>query len=416
MRKWIVALLGDGLYTWDGGVDYLSNIAGVLEYVDANWAEYHIKIYLVLPVESAFVRAGRKLLSKKQYDVKSRFEYIVDVFHAACPKVEIIYYRKHIKKLYDDKGKSLQKTLETIGADICFPILRDYYPRLKTPWIGYIADFQEKYLPELFDRKTLRYRERNSKKQVDNTSYFITTSQAVKEDLERFYPGNYKVFTQPFAPMAQENFLDTSQCHIGIYNLPPCFFLISNQFWAHKSHCTAFEALRLLHERGMEDIHIVCTGKMDADFRNREYSTKLRQKVSETGMERYIHFLGYIPKLDQIEIMKHSRALLQPSLFEGDPGGCSVYNANALLVPVIMSDIRVNREAAGCKEIMLFRAEDAREMADRMECLLKENKKVVATEEIMAHSQKNAEILAGFYMNMISEVTANYHLLGKKCK
>ncbi|MCM1103069.1 MAG: glycosyltransferase [Clostridium sp.] len=410
MRTRTVALLGDGLYTWDGGVDYLSNIAGILEYVDRNREDYRIRLYLVLPMEYPVVRLARKFLSKGERDDIARFSYIIEVFRSACQEVQVVYYRKHVKKLHDDKGKSLQKTLTKIGADICFPILRDYYPELRTPWIGYIADFQEKYLPELFDEQTRSYREKNSICQTRNTQYFIATSESVKKDLEEFYPGEYQVFAQPFAPMAADSFFDTSGVALAKYALPEVYFLISNQFWSHKDHRTAFRALKRLHEQGYGEVHIVCTGKMDDDFRNASYCDELRKSVREMGLEDSIHFLGYIPKLDQIEIMKRSVCLLQPSLFEGDPGGCSAYNAASLLIPVIMSDIRVNREAEGVDGITLFEAENPDSLAECMKNALKEKRRIVSDEQIREHNRLNADKLAAFYVDMIEEVIRDYQV------
>src|SRR6266849_6060937 len=48
--------------------------------------------------------------------------------------------------------------------------------------------------------------------------------------------------------------------------LPGKFFIISNQFWMHKSHQTAFDALRLIRDAGFADVHILCTGNLH-DYR-----------------------------------------------------------------------------------------------------------------------------------------------------
>ena len=42
--------------------------------------------------------------------------------------------------------------------------------------------------------------------------------------------------------------------------------------------------------------------------------------------------------------MGKSKALIQPTLFEGGPGGGSVYDAISLDVPIILSNIEVNQE------------------------------------------------------------------------
>lgn len=408
MKNLTVALLGDGLYLWDGGVDYLLNIANILEYVDANWQGYRINIYLVLPLEHSVIRKIRRLLSKGKRNDDLRLAHTSEYFCSTCKKVTVIYYRKFVKKIYDDRGKSLQKTLQKINADICFPVLCNYYPQLKTPWIGYIPDFQEKYLPEMFDDKIREYRDQNSKKMVLNTRFFLTTSKSVRDDMETFYPGDYEVFSQPFAPVIPERFWDTSDCDIGHYDLPQYYFLISNQFWPHKAHITAFKALKLLHERGMRNIHIVCTGKMASDNRKENYSNKVLRWVKENEMDAYIHFLGFIPKKDQIEIMKHAIAILQPTLFEGDSGGGVVKEGNALQIPVIMSDIKVNREADGCEGITLFRTEDYENLAGCMRNEIEKERENVILENVVIHNRENGEKLARFYMNMIEEVIKKY--------
>ena len=130
---------------------------------------------------------------------------------------------------------------------------------------------------------------------------------------------------------------------IGKYHLPEKYFLISNQFWLHKDHKTAFDALKLLHNEGYTEYHIVCTGKTD-DYRDAGYFQRLLESLQKNKMEDYVHFLGYIPKRDQIKILCQSQAALQPTLFEGNPGGGIAYNAISLGVPIILSDIPVNLE------------------------------------------------------------------------
>lgn len=406
MKDLTVALLADGLYTWDGGTDFLSNIACVLQYANKHF-DYNIRMYLVLPREYYPIRVARRLIKKLDLGEKANIERVTSVFNVLCPEVPVVFYRKHIKKIYDDKGKSLDRTLKRIGADICFPILRDYYPELKTPWIGYIADFQEKYLPELFDKATLDYRENNSKAQVQNTKYFIATSQSVKDDLEHFYPGNYKVFVQPFAPFAPKTFID---CNIDIskYNLPDKFFIISNQFWIHKNHMTAIKAMKYVVDAGYDDVGLVCTGRMYSDDRDGEYCNEIKELVKELQLENNIFFVGFIPKMDQIQMIKDSVALIQPSLFEGDPGGCSVYNAYSLMVPSIMADIRVNNEVEDSELIRHFEAKNPTDLAEKMLERLNQSDVEKGEKSCFDHSNEDIKILADFYLSMLEEVITEY--------
>ena len=119
-------------------------------------------------------------------------------------------------------------------------------------------------------------------------------------------------------------------------------FLISNQFWVHMNHCVAFEALSYVIKTNPE-VHIVCTGNTN-DYRNPDYYLSLLKKIEEFGIKNNIHILGYISKLEQIKIMYNSIGVIQPTLFEGNPGGGIAYNALAMDIPIILSDIAVNKE------------------------------------------------------------------------
>lgn len=406
MKHYNIALLGDGLFTWDGGVDYLSNIACILEYIDKNWNDVSINIYLVLPKEAFLFRKLRKLFDHGKF--ADRIEKTVDVFESVNKDVKIVFYKKPIKKIYDDKGKSLERKLKELKCDICFPILRAYYPKFSIPWIAYIPDLQEKYLPSLFPQSELDIRDSLRRAQVDNSRFFIATSQTVKNDIEKFYPSTDTViYAEPFAPVAANEFIDTSNVDISSYNLPSCYFVISNQFWAHKSHDTAIKALKKLHDMGYSDVYLLITGKMDSDSRNDSYSNQIRNLVLELRLDNYVRFLGFIPKLDQIEIIKRSNALIQPSLFEGDPGGCSVYNANSLGVPAIMTDIPVNLEAKDDPLISIFKAKDFDSLAEAMVPYISV-KNNVDCDWIRNNCEEKSKILADFYMDMINDVISKY--------
>ena len=57
-----------------------------------------------------------------------------------------------------------------------------------------------------------------------------------------------------------------------------------------------------------------------------------------------VHILGLVPKLDQIALLRGALAVVQPTAFEGGPGGGAVFDAVALGVPSLVSAIPVNRE------------------------------------------------------------------------
>ena len=52
--------------------------------------------------------------------------------------------------------------------------------------------------------------------------------------------------------------------------------------------------------------------------------------MDELGINDDVEIVGHIPKLDQIALLKNSIAVIQPTLFEGGPGGGSAYDAISL--------------------------------------------------------------------------------------
>ncbi|MFC2336621.1 MAG: glycosyltransferase [Negativicutes bacterium] len=169
-------------------------------------------------------------------------------------------------------------------------------------------------------------------------------AEDVKRDLQKFYSvENTKIFVMPYTAIPKKEWFSLDDVKIDKYHLPDQYFLISNQFWVHKDHGTAFAALKLLHDAGYEKYHIVCTGQTD-DYRNRGYFQSLIEDLRKNHLEAYVHFLGYIPKIEQMKILCQAQAALQPTLFEGNPGGGIAYNAIAMGVPILLSDIPVNLE------------------------------------------------------------------------
>ena len=90
-----------------------------------------------------------------------------------------------------------------------------------------------------------------------------------------------------------------------------------------------------------------CNLSAPAEPRSTEYPNyfpRLSKFVADNQLEKRIRILGFIPKLDQIALMKNATAVIQPTAFEGTPGGLAIYDAISLGVRTIVSDIPVNRE------------------------------------------------------------------------
>jgi len=263
------------------------------------------------------------------------------------------------------------------------------------PWVGYIYDFQHKYFPEYFDADTCLQRDIQFARMLREAKSIIVNARAVKDDIEKFFPyHDSEVFNLPFSAAPVSGWLESAD--LGIqerYDLPERYCLISNQFWIHKSHITAFRALAMLSQmKDCDDLHIVCTGKME-DYRFPKHIDELRKSVRDLGIEDKVHFLGHIPKKDQVAIMKNSIAVLQPTLFEGGPGGGSIYDAVSLGVPAILSDIRVNLEIKDEKNIFYFKAGSEYDLVSALKRLLSIQIQKPTKKELVLSGEKRKRLV-----------------------
>ncbi|WP_295163801.1 glycosyltransferase [Selenomonas sp. F0473] len=337
-----VAMLGAGFIGWGGGVDFLKAYVTPLQHLD------DCEIYIFIPQECRIQRFLRGVwdwlqtaVFRKQlvrYSPPCTVDELKEIF-GDDDDVHVVVYH-----VWGGMISNIASTLRKYHIDIVFPTMLNLGKDFSFPWIPYLPDLQHKYYPEFFPEEELKGRDASFQQLLHSARSVIVEAEDVKKDLQKFYSvGDTEIFVMPYTAIPEESWFSLEGVDVDKYNLPEKYFLVSNQFWRHKDHKTAFDALKLLHNAGYTDYHIVCTGKTD-DYRDTGYFQRLLDDLHENNMEEYIHVLGYIPKADQIKILRQSQAALQPTLFEGNPGGGIAYNAISLGVPIILSDIPVNLE------------------------------------------------------------------------
>jgi glycosyltransferase involved in cell wall biosynthesis len=237
--------------------------------------------------------------------------------------------------------------------------------------IGYIFDFQHYYLPELFTEHMRKSRNKRFQHIANDSTGIVVNARTVARDVERFLniPAD-QILALPFSPYAHRWWfeLDPSVAQ-GRYGIHDEYVMICNHFWKHKDHATALRAFALLRQLpGMNNLQLVMTGDT-IDHRDPAHFHKLHNQCIDLGIMQSTHFLGLIPKQDQLALLRGSAALLQPTLFEGGPGGGSAYEAIGLGVPVVASDIPVNLEIDQ-GNVQFFRAGDAEDLSAKTASIL----------------------------------------------
>ncbi len=233
----------------------------------------------------------------------------------------------------------------------------------RIPAIGWIPDFQHTHLPEFFSKKEAATRDSEFHRLCRLCSCVLLSSFDAQKDLHAMYPecAAKSDVLQFVATVTAENALPGLEDLRKRYQFDGDYFLLPNQFWAHKNHRAVIEALRILNSSGRKVLVLVTGGTRD--YRQPAYFDLLMGYARECGVSDNFRVLGLVSGADLAALMRHSLALINPSLFEG--WSTTVEEAKSLGKRIILSDIPVHREQnpAGGK---FFYPSDVQTLAEAM--------------------------------------------------
>lgn len=243
-------------------------------------------------------------------------------------------------------------------------------PGLGIKTLGWIPDFQHLHLPEFHSSKECKQRDTLFKRLASHCDAIVVSSQAAFDDLKKFAPEAVdKTAVLHFVPD-----IDTSKiAGLSIseleekYGFRRPYFYVPNQFWKHKNHKTVVAAMAKLNFDGVCP-NVVFSGNTH-DYRNPSHFDDLLMEVERLGVRDFFKVLGVIPYEDLLSLMRHSTALINPSLFEG--WSSTVEEAKALDKEIILSNIPVHLEQNPSKA-RYFSPLDADALAQHMQCMLQE--------------------------------------------
>ena len=378
-----------------GAYDFISNIIIALS---ANAQKNGYEIFLIYKKDKNFYKkySGLKKIYYKfiyLFKIIKCYEIIPnDGDFCAFQNLKIIKINRNYKKV-----------IKRLHFDCVLPITNPKIDLAPIPIIRYLYDCQHKYYPQFFSPKERQNRDIYFKNMVKK--YCIVNSKDVKNDLIKFYNADKnKIFSLPFTPKLKKEYIkDYRPEIIEKYKLPKKYFLMSCQFWIHKDHPTLFKAFaKLLQSTNCSDINLVCTGTIE-EPRKQGYITEIRSLIKNLGIEKNVYLLGCVPKDDQLEIMKKSLAVINTTLFEGGPGGGSIWDSCALGVRSIISDIRVNLEIKN-DLVHFFKTGDADDLCIKMIELLSTPPPVYSIEKLISKSDGNIALLGDSLFEIINTV------------
>lgn len=362
-----ISILSHGFDGWGGGIDFLSHIASSIALSENRNA---LQKTLILPADD-FVGQIKKCLYPFKAAAKHMLKGDIPKW-VSRPGFSELYIRVTFAELRQDfdlvhSGSSYRAQLSVarrLAADIVLPCIEPPSESFSLPWIGYLYDFQHCHLPDFFTIQEIEQRNQSFARMLDKASHIIVNAQSVVQDAQIFYPGHKAcIHRLPFSPCPQKSWLEDNTDVRVKYGIDRPYFIICNQFWKHKDHPTAFRAFARHLQHGSQAL-LVCTGQT-SDYRFPQYSEELTHLLEELEITPRVRILGHIPKLEQIALLKHALAVLQPTLFEGGPGGGASYDAISMGIPVIASNIPVNLEM-DCGNVSFFEAGNDQALADAL--------------------------------------------------
>jgi len=271
--------------------------------------------------------------------------------------------RRFQQRLQKGSRRTLAGQLQELEIDVLFPCVWSMGPDYPVPWIPWVWDLQHRSLPKFFPAAEIRSRDQRIGDMLADAPVVVTSSDHARRDLAQHWPGSEtKVRVLHFRSVPSPDWFEPDYHETcRRYRLPEKYLILPNHFSDHKNHAVAFEAIRILRDRGVE-VPLVCTGNT-TNVRNPGYTDSLRRFLRDKDLEARVMILGFISRADQIQLIRGSAAILQPSLFEG--WSTLVEDARALAKPIFVSDIPVHREQAP-PEGVFFSPTDAEALAHRI--------------------------------------------------
>lgn len=328
-----VALMMCGDRGWTGGVEYTRNLVLALGGLPADERKsFKLSLIVNEELEEELFRELSPCLDK------------IYVTRSSLPPLTLRNMVRWLilKFLLKIDRPRFYDFLRQEHFDFIYPFFSATSRRTPFSCATWIADFQHKYLPQCFTEAEIASRDADFARRANLAKTMVLSSLSAEKDYQKFYPdAAARSRVLPFRTTPGDTWFKLNPIETqNAYKLPDRYFIVCNQFWQHKNHITVFEALKILKHRGVEPI-VVFTGHI-YDHRQPYFSDYILSNIQKLGISDQVKLLGLIPRTDQVQLMRRSMAVIQPSLFEG--WSTVVEDARVLGKRIALSNLSVHKE------------------------------------------------------------------------
>lgn len=282
--------------------------------------------------------------------------------------------------------------------DLLIFLYPEVFEKTNVMQISTIFDISHKYcpyFPEIGNWEERNRRETLFNKITSNASYIITGTKILQNELEKYYGWNKElVFLVPHPAF------DTKQKRKKPKrNTPKKFAIYPAQFWPHKNHVVLVEAWKSFKNSSFHELHLIFTG---SDQGNMYFIKKL---VKKYNLEEKIHFYGFLPHEDVLDLISAAEVLVYPSLF--GPENLPPLEAFACGCPVICSNVPGAKEQLG-KAAVLVSPNDPSAWVKSIQSVLssKKNKNRMIKNGFLRAKSRSLEITVRKIFCLINNIAA----------
>lgn len=323
---------------WVGGAIYFRNLVNSIRQA-AREDRVDVEVVLIYEDRSHLPASDRLLAPELKRVFLSDFE---DLPLKPAQKEQLVALpagpeRRHFRQILQ-YGALVREN----GGDLIFPLFPIGDHRLPCPILSWIPDLQHAVLPQFFSAEEIEVRDRKYGGAAKASDAVVLSSEAAREDfLQKYGTPSGRLEVLRFFTLPEEAWFQGDPVAVRKrLGIPEDYLMVCNQFWVHKNHQLVIRALSVLKERGTAPC-VVFTGSL-AENRRGGIVDGVLQGLCEAGLWEQCRVLGQLDRVDQIQLVRGTRAVIQPSLFEG--WSTVLEDCRALGKRVIASDLKVHRE------------------------------------------------------------------------
>jgi len=210
--------------------------------------------------------------------------------------------------------------------------------------LSFLADFQHLHFKENFSIRKRIMRNLNTFLCAYFSSKILLCSNDAQKDLKKISRAAYNnsvISKFVFQTPAKKKLLNISAIKKK-YNLNIPFFYVPNQYWVHKNHFIILKAIRFIKRKNSLKKILILSSGSSYDHRNPNHFLKIKSFISKNNLENNYKYLGVIPHKDVLSLIHHSKAIINPSKFEGRSS--TVEQAKSMGKKIILSNINIHKE------------------------------------------------------------------------